>query len=137
MRPEFSLTPEESAKPERPRSPRRRMAFKGVIETSSDKGTVSIRNLSCTGAMVEGENLPNTGRDIILTFKGLELFGRVVWCDGRRCGLHFDEELNSSQVLELHQITPEQVRSEELNAAAKWYKSHGFEIKPEDLRKLI
>ena len=105
MRPEFSLTPEDSAKPERPRSPRRRMAFKGVIETSSDKGTVSIRNLSCTGAMVEGENLPRKGRDIILTFKGLELFGKVVWDDGRRCGIHFDEELNSSQVLELHQIS--------------------------------
>ena len=131
------MTPEDSEKPERPRSPRRRMAFKGVIETSSDKGTVSIRNLSCTGAMVEGENVPRKGRDIILTFKGLELFGKVVWDDGRRCGIHFDEELNSSQVLELHQITPEQVRSEELNAAAKWYKAQGFEIKPEDLRKLI
>jgi hypothetical protein len=108
-----------------PRSPRRKTAINGTLETLTSRFKVAIRNVSCTGAMVEGESVPPPGKDVILNAEGMELFCSVVWSDGQRCGLHFDEPLQPAQVIELHRITPEQVRSAELKAAAEWYLSHG------------
>ncbi len=109
-----------------PRSPRRRMAFKGTFETVGNRGTVAVRNVSCTGAMFEGEKVPAPGRQVVLHAAGMEFFGTVIWSDGCRCGIRFDEPLAPAQVLELHRITPERVRSEELNAAADWFRSQGY-----------
>jgi len=108
-----------------PRSPRRKTAFNGTLETLSAKYPVAVRNISCTGAMVEGETVPPPGRDLILTAWNLEFFCSLVWSDGRRCGLCFDEPLEPSLALALHNITPEEVRSAELAAAAEWYRSQG------------
>jgi hypothetical protein len=123
MRGEFTIRSAEFEPLEVARSPRRRMAFKGSFETTTDKGQVAVKNLSCTGAMLEGCDLPPAGREILLRAAGLELFGTIVWCAEERCGVHFDKPLKPAEVLELHRITPEQVRSEELNAAAAWFKS--------------
>src|SRR5687767_10276446 len=109
---------------ERPRSPRRRVCFKGTFQTHGARGEVAVRNISCTGMMIEGEGLPQPGKDILLTAAGLELFGTVMWNDGERCGVAFEEPLEPATVLELHRITPEQVRAEELNAAAAWYRDN-------------
>jgi hypothetical protein len=106
-----------------PRSPRRKVVFSGIIETMSGKIRVAVKNVSCTGAMVEGEGLPPPGRDVVLHMEDLELFGAVVWTDDNHCGVHFDEALTQAQVLELHRITPETVHSAELKAAAEWYSS--------------
>jgi hypothetical protein len=104
-----------------PRSPRRKVVFSGTLETMSSKLRVAVKNVSCTGAMVEGEGLPPPGRDVVLHMEDLELFCSVVWTDDGHCGLHFDEPLTQPQVLELHRITPEAVHSAELRAAAEWY----------------
>jgi hypothetical protein len=108
------------------RSPRRRTAFKGVLETLSGPVRVAIRNISCTGALVEAEEVPSAGRDAVLKAEGLELFCSIVWAEEGRCGLAFDETLTPQQVLELHQITPEAVRSAELKAAAENYILQGW-----------
>lgn len=110
---------------ERPRSPRRRVVLNGTLETLSGTLRVELRNLSCTGALVEGESVPDAGRELVLKAPGLDCFARVVWSDGERCGLQFDEPLSTAQVLELHRITPDAVRSAELDAAAEWYLSQG------------
>ncbi len=106
-----------------PRSPRRKVVFSGTIETLTGKIRVAVKNVSCTGALVEGEGLPPPGRDVVLHAEDLQLFASVVWQDGERCGLHFDEPLTQAQVLELHRITPAAVHSAELKAAAEWYNS--------------
>ena len=106
-----------------PRSPRRKVVFNGIVETMSSKIRVAVKNISCTGALVEGEGLPPPGRDVVLHAEDLELFCSVVWQEGERCGLHFDEQLSQAQVLELHRITPEAVHSAELKAAAEWFQS--------------
>ena len=112
------------------RSPRRRTVFNGTLETLSSRARVAVRNISCTGAMVEGEAVPQPGRDLILKAETLDLFCSVIWSDGQRCGLRFDEPLSPEQVLELHRITPEKVRSAELKAAAEWYRSQGWAPTP-------
>ena len=107
------------------RSPRQKTVLNGKLETLGAKFDVAVRNISCTGAMVEGEAVPPPGRDLLLKAWGLEFFCSVIWSDGQRCGLHFDEPLSPQLVIALHNITPEEVRSAELKAAAEWYQSQG------------
>lgn len=107
------------------RSPRRRVALGGTLETLNGVEAVSVRNLSCTGAMVEAETVPDTGREVILKAPGLDCFATVVWSDGCRCGLRFDEPLTQAQVLELHRITPDAVSRAEARAAEEWFQSQG------------
>ena len=109
-----------------PRSPRRKTACKGVLETLHGPVRVAVRNISCTGALAEGEGVPAPGREGVLKAEGLELFCTVVWSDEERCGLAFDEPLTAQQVMELHRITPEAVRSAELKAAAECYIRQGW-----------
>ena len=97
-----------------PRNPRRKTVFGGTLETLSDRYRVAVRNISCTGAMVEGDDLPDAGRDGVLRAQGLEFFCSIVWSKRGRCGLNFDERLTPHQVMRLHQITPQDIRSAEL-----------------------
>ena len=111
------------------RSARRKTAFKGVLETLVGPVRVAIRNISCTGALIEGEVIPSAGRDGVLKAEDLELFCSIVWSDGVRGGLAFDEPLTPEQVLELHRITPEAVRSAEIKAAAEAYILQGWDCR--------
>ncbi len=44
------------------RSPRRRVVLKGMLQSVGGTQQVSVRNLSSTGAMVEGTTVPVAGR---------------------------------------------------------------------------
>jgi hypothetical protein len=50
---------------------------------------VKVRNLSPSGALIEGRDLPSAGTDVILTRGSLEASGRAVWVDAGRAGLAF------------------------------------------------
>lgn len=121
-----AITSQVAGKAATPRSARRKTVFAGTLETLSRRTPVAVRNISCTGALVEGEALPEPGRDAMLKAAGLDLFCTIVWSAGERCGLQFDEPLNPAQVLELHRITPQAVRSAELKAAAEYYSAQGW-----------
>ena len=60
------------------------------IEAWPVNAPVRIRNLSETGAALEGEALPAPGTAIILRRLDLAVAGMVVWASGERCGVHFD-----------------------------------------------
>lgn len=51
---------------------------------------VRIRNISPSGAMVEGDQLPRLDSAIRLVRAELSVSGRVAWSAGRQCGLAFD-----------------------------------------------
>jgi hypothetical protein len=121
-------TGRETGRAEIPRSPRRKTVFGGMLETVGGRAKVAVRNVSCTGAMVEGEQTLPPGRDLILDAAGLELFCSVVWSDDGRCGLRFDEPLSPGQVLALHRITPEEVRRAEQKAEAESYIVQGWYV---------
>lgn len=50
-----------------------------------------MRNLSATGALVEGDDVPSTGTQIVLRRGELEAFGSVVWAGAGKAGLTFRE----------------------------------------------
>ena len=107
-----------------PRQPRRRVALSGRLETLSDRHALSVKNLSCKGALVEGEDLPDVGREGVLVANRLDCYCRVVWADGDRRGLEFDEPIEMSLVLELHNIIPDpRLGTEE--EVRQWFEAQG------------
>ncbi len=108
------------------RSPRRRVILSGMLESVTGIQKVAVRNLSCTGAMIEGTTVPPAGREVILKAGPLDCFGRVVWTEGNRCGLHFDEPIEMSDVLALHRITAEAVEQASQQEAAEWFLGGGI-----------
>ena len=109
------------------RSPRRRVELPGEASTTTRILAFTLRNLSCTGAMAEGEEIPPADRDLVLRVGGLELLCRVVWTQERRCGLEFDEPLAHSTVVALSQIVPAAVdeRAAGMIAAEAWARPQG------------
>jgi hypothetical protein len=88
-------------------SQRARLQLAATVEGTTRRYDVLLRNLSSTGAMVEGGELPPAGRTVALTRDGLDAFGTVVWSDEERCGIHFDEPIDTEQVIWLARSAPE------------------------------
>ena len=89
------------------RSSRFRVIMSAKLVTTTDEHTVTLRDLSATGALAEGNRLPPVGKDVILTRGSLEAFARVVWTDGARCGLEFDEPIPDRELLTHLNYLPE------------------------------
>lgn len=107
------------------RSPRRRVILTGSLESVTGVQKVAVRNISCTGAMIEGTTVPPAGREVILKAGPLDCFSRVVWTEGNRCGLEFDEPIDMADVLALHGVTAEAAAQAERESAAEWFLSQG------------
>jgi len=60
---------------------------------------VKVRNLSSTGALVEGGVLPSPGEPVSLLRGALRVDGNVVWCRSGKAGLRFDAVVNVSDWL--------------------------------------
>lgn len=73
-----------------PRPPRKNLMLAASIECGGTRAQVRIRNLSETGAMLDGATLPNPGAALILTRAEIQVGATVVWREGGRCGVHFD-----------------------------------------------
>ncbi len=52
---------------------------------------VRVRNLSATGALVEGSDIPAAGTAIYLRRGALEAVGSIVWASAGKAGLSFSE----------------------------------------------
>lgn len=72
------------------RAPRKNLLLAATIEAGSLSATVRIRNLSESGAMLDGVALPNTGTKLVLRRAVIEMPATVVWQAGGRCGVQFD-----------------------------------------------
>ncbi len=61
--------------------------------------TVTLRNLSPDGALVEGSKLPAVDSPVIFRRNELALVGRVAWVTAGRAGIAFDDRLEPKTVL--------------------------------------
>ena len=68
---------------------------------------VRVRNLSATGALVEGAVLPPPGSTVILRRGALEAAGTAVWLDGGKAGLAFSSLLEVSEWLPTRDAKPQ------------------------------
>lgn len=74
----------------RPRAARKNLFLSATIESGDLKVPVRIRNLSETGAMIDGAALPEIGATLILRRLEIEIGATTVWRMAGRAGIRFD-----------------------------------------------
>ena len=65
--------------------PRAYMLWPASVEGLYGRNSVSLLDVSRTGARLEGADLPEIGKDIILRCEAIDTLGTVVWAVGGRC----------------------------------------------------
>lgn len=76
------------------------MLLTATLKCGDEELLVKLRDLSAKGALVEADNLPALGSNVIFQRKNLIEWARVVWVDGNHAGITFKHELQPEQVLE-------------------------------------
>ena len=76
------------------RAPRTNLLLSAAIEARNLKAAVRIRNLSATGALLQGSPLPNVGETLTLRRLDLTMDATVMWRTDLRCGVKFDAPIS-------------------------------------------
>jgi hypothetical protein len=84
---ETRILPAEPPPGAPPRAPRKNVMLAASISAGAVSAPVRIRNLSETGAMIDGAALPDPGSTLMLKRLELSIAARVVWTREGRCGL--------------------------------------------------
>jgi hypothetical protein len=105
----------------RRRASRARLQVSATLQSIARDTRVIVRNLSCTGAMVEGDDLPRAGRSVLFKRGGIEEMAAVVWSEDGRCGLEFFEPIAHDEVVRQSRSLPE--RPEARPAPYYWRES--------------
>ena len=104
--------------------PRARIRLKVMTDAIAGRGSAVLLDLSCAGAQLEGAALPQPGKDVLIVLDSLDVFGTVLWREGDRCGVLFEEPISRADLAELRRCAGETPRSrftdEEIEAAADW-----------------
>jgi hypothetical protein len=70
------------------------MFVMATIYAGRGSAPVKIRNLSTSGALIEGARIPPQMTDVTLRRGGLTVDGKVVWCSNGRAGLEFESPIS-------------------------------------------
>ncbi len=76
-----------------------RVLFSATLVTSTDQYAVTVRDLSTTGAGIEGARLPSAGADVLLRRRSTDFFARVSWSAGGHAGIEFDEPISAAELI--------------------------------------
>lgn len=132
--------PPDEAQPfrdtQRERAPRTNLLLSATIESADISGPVRIRNLSETGALLEGAVVPAVGVHLILRRLNLEIGGRIIWVDHPRCGMAFDGTISVAGWRSGTWVTPAQsaqARVDEIQAAVRSGRPTGEVVPPPSL----
>ncbi len=104
--------------------PRATVALKGSAEAIRGCSSASILDVSRTGARIQGPDLPDVGKDVVLRCGGLETFGKVSWAASGRCGIEFYEPIAVRHLMALRKLSDaiedSSMTPDEVQAAADW-----------------
>lgn len=79
------------------KAPRKNMFVMAAMSSASFTGPIKIRNLSSSGALVEGHHLPPVGSSITLRRGEITAAGQIVWRNEGKAGLHMHDFVNVSE----------------------------------------
>jgi hypothetical protein len=85
----LALEPAGQAGPESRNSPRSNMFLGATLQGEGSCAPVKVRNMSVSGALVEGDAIPRSGAAVRLVRGGLSVPAFVIWSAHGRCGLEF------------------------------------------------
>lgn len=81
--------------------PRARIGLPAMLETLKWKRSVTLQNISETGALIQVDNPPAPGSDVIVQCGRIDLMARVMWTERACCGIQFDENAPMQDILDL------------------------------------
>lgn len=90
------------------------MFVMATIYADRDWAPVRVRNLSPTGALIEGPVLPHHGTQVRLTRGSLSVRGAIVWHKDGRAGLRFDSTISVADWLPQGRAMTAQQRVDEI-----------------------
>lgn len=96
------------------REPRTNLFAMATIYADGASTPVRVRNLSPTGAMVEGAVLPKPGRRVRLCRGSLEVSAEIVWCNDGAAGLRFESAVTVADWLPRGRAIAPQQRIDEV-----------------------
>jgi hypothetical protein len=67
-----------------------------VLQSKAGSCPVHVRNISSSGALIEGAAIPEPGDALLLKRAGLEAAARIVWKAGRKAGIAFSATIHVS-----------------------------------------
>ena len=104
--------------------PRAAVNLPVTITTLDGNKRIGLLEVSLRGARLEGEMLPQAGKNAILMCGSVEAFGTIVWAAGNRCGMQFDEPIQLSELVALRRVAvaveDSGITPEEIQAVADW-----------------
>ena len=83
----------------RRRSIRNRVLMVAKLATPSREIDVRLRDVSATGARVEGTDLPQPGETVVLKRGAFESFAQIVWVSGAVAGIAFEEAFDEAELI--------------------------------------
>ena len=81
--------------------PRYTLLLAGKAITASGSMDVIIRDLSPSGAQIQGSVLPAIGKLLILRKGELEVSGRIAWREANRAGISFEQPIPTERLFAL------------------------------------
>ena len=81
------------------RSRRSNVLLAAAIEASGASLAVKLRNLSTEGALIEGDDLPVEGSEVLFRRNELSVNSRVAWVHGKHAGVAFRRPIPQEDVL--------------------------------------
>lgn len=94
-----------------------------ALEFDGEQHAVFLRNLSVTGALVEGRTLPLAGDRVVLYRDQHRVPATVIWSEGNRCGLSFSAQVTLDAMIKRPKpgasSTPHQARIDAIQRALR------------------
>lgn len=85
-----TMNPSDEARHE----PRSNLYVAAKIASAEACGPICIRNLSASGALIEGGSLPPRGARVRVSRGSLSATGTIAWREGGRAGVRFDSAIS-------------------------------------------
>jgi hypothetical protein len=109
--------------PESQREARTHLFAMATIYTDTGSVPVKVRNLSSSGARVEGAVLPQVGAPVRLRRGRLEVCGEIVWCEAGAAGLRFESAVTVADWLPRGRSIAPQLRIDDVVHQARVHPS--------------
>jgi hypothetical protein len=78
---------------------RSRVLFKAIIRHRGRESEARVRDLSSLGALIEIDNPPPLGTNVLFVRGSIAAVARIAWAGGDRAGLEFEHPVNQKEML--------------------------------------
>ena len=79
--------------------PRMRVVLPAELRSETSRTHCRVLDMSRGGACLELEGSVALGREVTLHSGAMTVAGKVMWLDGRRCGVRFTKQMRATELL--------------------------------------